>query len=103
MHWRRHGHGGGGGTDLGRETEDLPMKVFVAGAGTMGAGIAQVFAVCTHDVMLFDVSAELAAKGRAMIETRLQKLVEKSELAAEEKLRIISRIGISTAPEDAKG
>jgi len=78
------------------------MKVFVAGAGTMGAGIAQVFAVCAHDVMLFDVSAELAAKGREMIEARLNKLVGKSELTVEEKLRIVSRIGTSTAPEDAK-
>lgn len=78
------------------------MKVFVAGAGTMGVGIAQVFAVYAHDVMLFDVSEELAAKGREMIEARLHKLVEKSELTMEEKLRIVSRIGTSAAPEDAK-
>jgi len=68
------------------------MKVAVIGAGTMGAGIAQVFAAAGHDVLLCDVSAELAQRGRAIIEKNLQRQVDKGKLAKSTADATIARV-----------
>lgn len=68
------------------------MKVCVVGAGTMGAGIAQVFAANSHEVMLCDISPELAQKGRAAIEKGLAKLVQKGKMDAETSGRILAAV-----------
>ncbi len=60
------------------------MKVCVIGAGTMGAGIAQVFASSGHEVALCDVNETLAQKGLANIEKGLVKLVSKGKLTQED-------------------
>ena len=75
------------------------MKVAVIGAGTMGAGIAQVFAAAGHDVLLCDVSAELAQRGRAIIEKNLQRQVDKGKLAKDTADATIARVtpGLSSA------
>ena len=51
------------------------MKVGIIGAGTMGGGIAQVFAQSGHEVLLCDINDELAQKGKARIVKSLDKLV----------------------------
>ena len=38
------------------------MKIFVAGCGTMGAGIAQVFASEGHETVIYDLEADLVAR-----------------------------------------
>ena len=43
-------------------------KVMVIGAGTMGSGIAQVFATHGWDVVLNDIKDEFIAGGKAKIE-----------------------------------
>ena len=53
------------------------MKIFVVGAGSMGSGIAQVFALGGYDVGLCDVKTELVEKGQAAIRKNLSRLVEK--------------------------
>jgi 3-hydroxybutyryl-CoA dehydrogenase len=68
------------------------VKIFVAGAGTMGAGIAQTLASFGHEITLFDVSLELADRGRSRIGAMLQKLVAKGKLQAGEDERMIARI-----------
>lgn len=60
----------------------MTETVGVIGAGLMGAGIAQVAAQAGYRVLLADVSAELAAKGKAGIAKRLDRLVEKGALEA---------------------
>jgi 3-hydroxybutyryl-CoA dehydrogenase len=66
--------------------------VFVLGAGIMGRGIAQVIAECGLQVVLSDVTQEIAAKGLAGIANSLQKRVDKDELTAEQRDAILGRI-----------
>lgn len=61
------------------------MKVAVIGAGTMGAGIAQAFAVHPeYTVALCDIKEEWAAGGKQKIEKSLAKLVKKERMTQEE-------------------
>jgi 3-hydroxybutyryl-CoA dehydrogenase len=66
--------------------------VAVLGAGTMGAGIAQVCAQVGCGVRLFDVRDELTAKGLGRIETFLRKGVERGKVSEEEKEQTLGRI-----------
>ena len=56
----------------------------VIGAGTMGNGIAQVFAQAGFTVRLFDASAGAVQKALGTIEKSLAKFVEKGKLSAED-------------------
>ncbi len=55
-------------------------RVMVIGAGTMGAGIAEVSAKAGCEVLLCDVNEESIAKGRHRIEVSLEKAVAKGKL-----------------------
>ena len=52
-------------------------KVMVIGAGTMGSGIAQVFAQNGCEVILNDIKQEFIDGGKAKIDKSLTKLVSK--------------------------
>lgn len=67
-------------------------KVAVVGAGTMGLGIAQVFAQGGFDTLLFDLKPELTHAAILIIQKNLQHLVEKSKITASQKDQILSRI-----------
>ncbi|HHU22753.1 MAG TPA: 3-hydroxybutyryl-CoA dehydrogenase [Clostridiales bacterium] len=57
------------------------MKVGVIGAGTMGSGIAQAFAVMDgFEVVLCDITEELAARGKNRIAGSLSSLVSKGRM-----------------------
>lgn len=71
-------------------------KVMVAGAGQMGAGIAQVAAGAGLDVVMIDVADEFIARGMAAIEKGLGRLVEKGKLAAAERDAALARISTGT-------
>ncbi len=58
-------------------------KIGVIGAGTMGNGIAQVFAQSGFDVYLRDVKIEFVERGIANIERNLKRMVDKGKLPAE--------------------
>lgn len=68
------------------------MKVCVIGAGTMGAGIAQVFAVKGHEVVLRDIKDEFVNRGLTIINKNLSKLVSKGKMEDAEKEEILSRL-----------
>ncbi len=72
------------------------MKVGVIGAGTMGSGIAQVFAVNGYDVYLCDINDEFAANGKAKIEKALNRNVSKGKMEAAEAEAILARITTGT-------
>jgi len=68
------------------------MKIMVLGAGTMGAGIAQVAAQCGFDVLLRDIKQEFVDKGLKGIDKNLSKLVEKGKLEAAAKDAAMGKI-----------
>ena len=78
------------------------MKVAVIGAGTMGSGIAQAFAQTEgFEVILTDISLELAKKGQDRIANGLQKRVDRGKLEQEAANQVNARISIGSL-EDCK-
>jgi 3-hydroxybutyryl-CoA dehydrogenase len=71
----------------------------VVGSGTMGSGIAQVFAQAGYRVWLHDVSAPALDRARAGIEKSLAKFVEKGRLTAPDRDAALSRLTAVTAPD----
>ncbi len=67
-------------------------KVGVIGAGTMGNGIAQVFASCGSQVLMIDSQKEALERGRAAIEKSLARVVKKEKLSAEEAQATLGRL-----------
>ncbi|WP_315119410.1 3-hydroxybutyryl-CoA dehydrogenase [uncultured Clostridium sp.] len=67
-------------------------KICVLGAGTMGAGIAQAFAVKGYEVILRDIKDEFVEKGLNGINKGLSKLVAKGKMTQEDMDAILSRI-----------
>jgi 3-hydroxybutyryl-CoA dehydrogenase len=55
-------------------------KIFVAGAGAMGAGIAQVCAQVGYKVVMRDLTDEIVDKGLKTIAWSVEKLVEKGKV-----------------------
>ncbi|MCW2612238.1 MAG: 3-hydroxyacyl-CoA dehydrogenase [Cryptosporangiaceae bacterium] len=72
-------------------------KVVVLGAGMMGAGIAYVCARAGLEVVLRDVSAESAEKGKAYSQKLLDKAVSRGRMTAEARDEVLGRI---TATDD---
>ena len=72
----------------------------VVGAGTMGNGIAQVFATFGHDVVMVDLDPVAAERGQANIEKSLARFVKKEKITEDEKNAILGRLSISTKLED---
>jgi 3-hydroxybutyryl-CoA dehydrogenase len=77
-------------------------RVAVIGAGQMGSGIAQVFAVKGVAVSMIDTKEELVARGREGIRASLGKAVKKQLLSAEDADRAFGRIAGSTHLEDVR-
>jgi 3-hydroxybutyryl-CoA dehydrogenase len=74
-----------------------PEIVAFVGAGTMGNGVAHVFARSGHPVLLADVSEAALAAGLATIRKNLAREVAKSKLTAEEAEAAESRITSTTS------
>jgi 3-hydroxybutyryl-CoA dehydrogenase len=69
----------------------------VIGAGTMGNGIAQVFAQSGFTVTLVDVAQPLLDRARTTIEKSLGKFVEKGKLAAADRDASLERLRTATS------
>jgi 3-hydroxybutyryl-CoA dehydrogenase len=74
--------------------------VGVVGAGTMGNGIAQVFAQSGFTVRVHDASAEAVTRARASIEKSLGKFVEKGKLSAADRDAALGRLVAASSLED---
>lgn len=70
----------------------MDIQVCVCGAGTMGSGIAQVFATKGFPVKLFDIDEGNLEAAKNLIEKNLQYLVGKGKLDSEQKTSVISNI-----------
>ncbi len=77
-------------------------KVAVIGAGTMGNGIAQTFAVNGYEVILVEVEQKFLDKGIGKIEKSLAKFVEKGKLSEEDKKAAMGRIHGTVKLADVK-
>jgi 3-hydroxybutyryl-CoA dehydrogenase len=77
--------------------------VGVVGAGTMGNGIAQVFAQSGFEVTLLDVAQPMLDRARGSIEKSLGKFVEKQKLSAADRDAALGRLSTTTAVEGLGG
>ena len=80
-------------------------KVVVIGGGTMGNGIAHVFAMKGFDVNLVEMSSELLDKALNTISKNLDRQVKKEIISENDKNEILARInkvvGVENTPKDA--
>jgi len=71
--------------------------VGVVGAGTMGNGIAQVFARSGFTVRLVDVAQPMLDRARSTIEKSLERFVQKGTLAAADRDATLGRLSTTTS------
>jgi 3-hydroxybutyryl-CoA dehydrogenase len=83
-----------------REEKALEIKkVGVVGAGTMGSGIAQVFAASGYSVVMQDIAEEYVARGLATLTKNLDRLASKGKITADEQAATLARVQTSTTIE----
>ncbi|MCH7723715.1 MAG: 3-hydroxybutyryl-CoA dehydrogenase [Bacteroidetes bacterium] len=79
-------------------------KIAVIGGGTMGNGIAHVFAMKGFEVNLVEMKEELADKALATISKNLDRQIKKEIISEDDKKTILSRInkiiGVENTPID---
>jgi len=75
-------------------------QVGVVGSGIMGAGIAEVAARSGCDVVVREVTTELADAGRARIAGSLERAVTRGKLAAADRDATLARIRTTTSLDD---
>jgi 3-hydroxybutyryl-CoA dehydrogenase len=75
-------------------------QVGVVGSGIMGAGIAEVAARSGCDVVVREVTAELADAGRARIAASLERAVTRGKLAPADRNATLARIRATTSLDD---
>ncbi|MAR68160.1 MAG: 3-hydroxybutyryl-CoA dehydrogenase [Crocinitomicaceae bacterium] len=76
-------------------------NIAVIGAGTMGNGIAHVFAQTNHKVNLIDVSEEALEKAKATIAKNLDRMIKKEKISEADKENTLNNI--HTITDLAKG
>jgi 3-hydroxybutyryl-CoA dehydrogenase len=77
-------------------------KVFILGAGTMGAGIAQAFAVKGYEVILRDIKDEFVDRGLEGIKKNLTRLVDKGKITVDAMEDILCNVSGTTNLELAE-
>src|SRR5262245_4014099 len=71
-------------------------RVGIVGAGTMGNGIAQVFARAGFTVHLVDVAQPMLDRARGTIEASLARFVQKGQLTSADRDATIGRLATTT-------
>lgn len=98
---------GGGARPKQADGTPFPKTTFtrvgVLGAGMMGAGIAYICAKAGIDVVLKDVSAENAAKGKAYAERIEAKALERGRTTEAKSTELLARITPTADPADLTG
>ncbi len=77
-------------------TIDSIRTVAVLGAGTMGNGIAHVFARCGYNVILRDVEESFLVRAKDTIAKNLDREVKKGKIEEADKAKILGRIHATT-------
>src|SRR5208282_4434917 len=78
-------------------------RVCVVGGGTMGNGIAHVFALAGHEVVLVEARKELADKALAAIAKNLDRQAAKGTISAADKDAALKRLKPALSCAEAKG
>ena len=78
-------------------------RVCVVGGGTMGNGIAHVFALKGFEVTLVEAKKELADKALATIAKNIDRQAAKGTITAAEKDGALGRLKTALSPSEAKG
>lgn len=81
-------------------TVNNSMKIGVIGAGTMGAGIAQVFAENGYTVIIKEVQEDFYLRGLKNIEKILDRGVKKEKITTTDKTETLSRLTGTTEVND---
>jgi 3-hydroxybutyryl-CoA dehydrogenase len=76
-------------------------RIAVIGAGTMGNGIAQVFAQRGYPVVMIDIKDSFVERGIAAIDKSLSRLVKKEAISEAVKAEALGRVKGSTNIKDA--
>lgn len=74
-------------------------RIGIAGAGTMGYSMAEIFAAFGYEVLLFDISAEQINKAQDFIRINREVEVEQNRLTAEESAELVQKIKFTTEME----
>jgi 3-hydroxybutyryl-CoA dehydrogenase len=75
-------------------------QVGVLGAGTMGNGIAQAFAVAGYSVIMRDIKPEYVERGMATVAKSLERLAARGKLSADARAATLARIRPTTDIND---
>jgi 3-hydroxybutyryl-CoA dehydrogenase len=78
-------------------------SIGIVGAGTMGNGIAQAFAVSGYPVVITDVGAAQLERAVKTIDGSLERLVKREKLSADDKAGAIGRVRTTTNIADLAG
>jgi 3-hydroxybutyryl-CoA dehydrogenase len=77
-------------------------QVGVLGAGTMGNGIAQAFAVAGYSVIMRDIKPEYVERGMATVAKSLERLAARGKLPADARAATLARIRPTTDINDLR-
>ena len=78
----------------------MQNKVVLAGAGTMGASLAQVYAQAGWDTVLYNRSASGLERAKNLIELNQETFVKEEILSEEESKTLLARIKMTTEKAD---
>jgi len=82
---------------------DKAEKIGVLGAGTMGAGIAQVAAQGGFATLVYDIKQEFIDTGLGRIRSFLQGSRQRGKISAEQEKQILDRLHSTTKLQDFQG
>ncbi len=86
-----------------KDNKDMKINsIAIAGAGTMGAGIAQVCAQSDHEVILFDISRDMLQRAEQGIKASLKKLSDSGKISAEKAVAVLEKIKYVSQVEEVK-
>lgn len=73
----------------------MTKKAIVAGAGVMGASLAQVYAEAGYDVVLYDLAEKFLDRGKHLIALNQETLVKAGLITADDSAALVQRIRFS--------
>ncbi len=93
----RNAPGGAPANEDQNGEDSMEIKtVGVVGAGTMGNGIAQIFALGGFDVVMRDIKQEFVNRGMKTIQKNLERMATRGKITAEDKDAALARIATTT-------